>query len=595
MPFHDTGAGDVGYSDSYWLRLINSTFGTTARWNWDPGTQTWAQTTVPYFHQISPTYGGGDEAQNLATEPAQGLNFTFNTQSNYREPGLIVGTPTPVDNGGGGNPWNPPLPPYGGSPSSGGLAAISMPEITNFPPDGTHANQGVLADQWTNSTMAPLSQLNWQTETVWVLQYLDQGLISGTKTWRTYSTFIGLDTAAAINGGSYTGWYVSNFEHTSTNNGTFNSIGDQSWAKTDPRTFRLGVSENNQLIGEESGQFGGKYEYPTNSWLNATNPPLLTPTTVAWYINAAPSSTPNAAALAAVPFRMDYWVANTTNNPAIPLSSNPYMADPDGAVRGGDSVYGYSTSSSVWGGNPLLPGGSGSAYQSFALPARPVMLNHPFHSVGDLGYAFRDDPWRTLDFMTPGSADAGLLDLFSLSEAPVVAGRINPNTPYTNIITSLVNGATQSSLANIAGATSVAGSTNNVPSSSAQSVAQAFVTFSSATPPPITSRASLVTSGAVSNVINAGCFIDNGGSKSLVKTEGESVVRSLAESSNTRTWNLLIDVIGQSGHFINNSSPVTSGGKDNFVVDGERRYWLHVAIDRYTGKIVDEQLELVDQ
>ena len=104
-----------------------------------------------------------------------------------------------------------------------------------------------------------------------------------------------------------------------------------------------------------------------------------------------------------------------------------------------------------------------------------------------------------------------------------------------------------------------------------------------------------MTSGAVSNVIGSGCFTDNGSSPSYVKTEGESLVRSLAESSNTRTWNLLIDVIGQSGHFINNSAPVTSGGKDNFVVDGERRYWLHIAIDRYTGKIVDEQLELVDQ
>ncbi|MCE0499385.1 MAG: hypothetical protein LV481_15700, partial [Methylacidiphilales bacterium] len=88
-------------------------------------------------------------------------------------------------------------------------------------------------------------------------------------------------------------------------------------------------------------------------------------------------------------------------------------------------------------------------------------------------------------------------------------------------------------------------------------------------------------------------FTDSG--TSMVKTEGESVVRSLAESSNTRTWNFLIDVIGQSGHFLNNSSAVSSGGKDNFVVDGERHYWLHIAIDRYTGQIVDQQLEMVDQ
>lgn len=284
---------------------------------------------------------------------------------------------------------------------------------------------------------------------------------------------------------------------------------------------------------------------------------------------------------------MDYWAVNNPNNPVQGAASTtgtntPYMADLDGIERGGDSAYAYSTSASAWGGNPEV---SGSTFPSVALPARPVMLNHPFHSVGDLGYAYRDDPWRTLDFMTPGSADAGLLDLFNMSEAPVMAGRINPNTPYSQVVASLISGATQSSSA-------VTGAAATVPSSTAQSVAQSFVSFTSLT--PITNRASLVTSGAVSNVINSGYFTDNG-SPSLVKTEGESLVRALAESSNTRTWNLLIDVIGQSGHFVNNSNPVTSGGKDNFVVEGERRYWLHIAIDRYTGKIVAEQLELVDQ
>jgi hypothetical protein len=33
----------------------------------------------------------------------------------------------------------------------------------------------------------------------------------------------------------------------------------------------------------------------------------------------------------------------------------------------------------------------------------------------------------------------------------------------------------------------------------------------------------------------------------------------------------------------------------SFVVEGEKRYWLHVAIDRYTGQIVDQQLEAVEE
>jgi hypothetical protein len=75
-----------------------------------------------------------------------------------------------------------------------------------------------------------------------------------------------------------------------------------------------------------------------------------------------------------------------------------------------------------------------------------------------------------------------------------------------------------------------------------------------------------------------------------IKTEEESLARAVAESSNTRTWNFLIDIIAQSGRY-----PSTAGGFDDFVVEGERRYWLHIAIDRYTGQVVDQQLEVVNE
>ena len=29
------------------------------------------------------------------------------------------------------------------------------------------------------------------------------------------------------------------------------------------------------------------------------------------------------------------------------------------------------------------------------------------------------------------------------------------------------------------------------------------------------------------------------------------------------------------------------------VVEGEKRYWLHIAIDRFTGEVIDQQLEAV--
>jgi chloramphenicol 3-O-phosphotransferase len=50
----------------------------------------------------------------------------------------------------------------------------------------------------------------------------------------------------------------------------------------------------------------------------------------------------------------------------------------------------------------------------------------------------------------------------------------------------------------------------------------------------------------------------------------------------------MIDVIAQSGRF---SSGTTNLSR--FVVEAEKRYWLHVAIDRLTGKIIDQQLEAV--
>ena len=68
----------------------------------------------------------------------------------------------------------------------------------------------------------------------------------------------------------------------------------------------------------------------------------------------------------------------------------------------------------------------------------------------------------------------------------------------------------------------------------------------------------------------------------------KTVVRALAELTQTRTWNLMIDVTAQSGRY-----PSTATGLDQFVVQGEKRYWLHVALDRFTGEMIDQQLEEV--
>jgi hypothetical protein len=202
-------------------------------------------------------------------------------------------------------------------------------------------------------------------------------------------------------------------------------------------------------------------------------------------------------------------------------------------------------------------------------PSRPVILNRPFTSVGDLGFAYRDMPWKTLDLFSPNSADAGLLDLFTLTDGPVIAGRVNPNTAPTPVLEALLSGE----LANYSGANT------SLTTNAASSIAGALSTTTGTT--PFVNRASLV-SGFMTNSAVA--------SFSNIKPEREAVVRSLAESANTRTWNFLIDIIAQSGGY-----PKTATTLDNFLVTGERRYWLHIAIDRYTGQVVDKQLEIVNE
>jgi hypothetical protein len=75
------------------------------------------------------------------------------------------------------------------------------------------------------------------------------------------------------------------------------------------------------------------------------------------------------------------------------------------------------------------------------------------------------------------------------------------------------------------------------------------------------------------------------------KTQRESIARALGETAQTRTWNLLIDVIAQSGRYPPNATSLTNG----FVVSGEQRYWVHVAIDRFTGRVIDRQMEVVNE
>ena len=73
----------------------------------------------------------------------------------------------------------------------------------------------------------------------------------------------------------------------------------------------------------------------------------------------------------------------------------------------------------------------------------------------------------------------------------------------------------------------------------------------------------------------------------------ETVARALSDMTQTRTWGLLIDVIAQTGKYALDATSV--GQANKFVVEGEQHYWVHVAIDRFTGQVIDRQVEVVKE
>jgi hypothetical protein len=218
---------------------------------------------------------------------------------------------------------------------------------------------------------------------------------------------------------------------------------------------------------------------------------------------------------------------------------------------------------------------------STSASVRPIVMNRPFRSVGEMSYAFRDQPFKTIDFSSVNSPDAALLDLFSVNEyndpSGMRAGVISLNTRQTPAIAAVLAGTirredTPRQLAS--GAPSPQPSPLAVTNSNSASTSIASLTSTT----PVVNKAALTT--LTSNETGLGPAVQ--------KTQRESIGRALAEVTQTRTWNLMIDVIAQSGRY-----PPNATNLSQFVVEGEKRYWLHIAIDRFTGEVIDQQLEAV--
>jgi hypothetical protein len=200
-------------------------------------------------------------------------------------------------------------------------------------------------------------------------------------------------------------------------------------------------------------------------------------------------------------------------------------------------------------------------------PSNPVILKRSFRNVGELGYAYRNSS-TTLDFRASGSQDGPLLDLFTYNTASPRSGIINLNTQNPGVLAAIIKGAF---------ATEASSSGINL--SLANDTAHKIITDAAngTAANPVIGRQDVARLTAA-----AGPTIGSS------EEAQEAVARALTEMGQTRTWGLMIDVIAQSGRY-----PPTARGLADFVVEGEKRYWLHVAIDRFTGQVIDQQLEAV--
>jgi hypothetical protein len=237
------------------------------------------------------------------------------------------------------------------------------------------------------------------------------------------------------------------------------------------------------------------------------------------------------------------------------------------------------------------------------------MLNRPFRNVAELGYAFRDLPWKTLDFFSDKSADAGLLDIFAINDGPalfdsngnflgmgpvpgVVAGQLNLNSLYLDPNNTALAPVAQPVLAGaLWDDSSSTVMTTGSGDQTAQTMTNRLVNATSAF--PMQNKSELITRVTpVTRVPLATTILPTAANdKQAVKAQREVVARAVSSVSQTRVWNLLIDVVAQSGHYKPNAQSL----QNDFVVEGEQHYWVHVAIDRFTGQVLDKQIEVVNE
>ncbi len=231
--------------------------------------------------------------------------------------------------------------------------------------------------------------------------------------------------------------------------------------------------------------------------------------------------------------------------------------------------------------------------------ANPNVISHAFSSVGDFGYGIvtppgsgppapppGSTPLPTLDFSPPSFLDAPILDFFSynpISSAYPRAGIVNLYTRNAPVLAAILAGTLKTNAAAsqnppspvISGTPAI----NSEAMTAATRIVQETQNIFAGSPAygPVTQTD---LTRAIAARLAAAAALHAPGTN-LTEQE-QAISRALAEVGQTRTWNLLIDVVAQTGKYKPNSQDLTGS---NFVVEGEKRYWLHISLGRDLVKV----------
>ena len=302
-------------------------------------------------------------------------------------------------------------------------------------------------------------------------------------------------------------------------------------------------------------------------------------------------------------FRAGLYSQNDANLLNHPPNIGPYCyADADGVVRRAMGAY-VDPSLFLTNNSTGLPIATASTFSNNGVStptaqsqSRPFILNRPFRTVTELGYVFSGTPWKNLDFIFPESGDAALLDLFCIREDmtsnAVVAGKVNLNTRNRPVLQSILMQAYKDELSPTGPGQVGASEAGNMTAKLTSRTQSAPLRWLS----ELVGRfdPSSKTYDGFSADLTTGAFTGTDTNSPRIARFRESALRALVDVGTTRTWTFMIDLIAQTGRYpqsaVHATTPLAA-----FLVEGEKRYWIHVSIDRMTGQVIDKQIETVSE